>query len=701
MSWKKRYRDQQQGETSWFLGFLKGLVSGASLTVLAVLGLLFVLPEFERPGLDPDAAAVAPSDGRDAVPEDGLETAAVREERGRSGPRSEGNFAEETVLPAEPVGIPSRAPTVAAPGGGSAPVVAPQAPIGDTDAIAGLDTSVLSGSQPSADPGLGRTVRPGGSNSLLAPSAPPGSLIAPVPGGAVPGDAGPGGVAPLGSGPSGAGPSGAGPSGAGPSAPPAATLPTDGLLTEGGIAGAPAPQAPAPSLGSTVGDAPEETALDRDAAREELAALEAALAADNAAGAEGTSAVAAEPGDSVASSPDGPSQIDAMTPDEAREALAALGVDLSAPAETGEAAVEAPAAAEEAAAPEPLATPLAPALADQAPIPEAPAIGDPAAADTASEDIVTAALDPATVPSETENDASVPFGGVIGPGDVIDDTSTGIPPVPGSKPDPNAQEAALAPATDAPLAADAALSVSDDDPAAASEPERAAPSDDRLALAGPALDVNARDFNAPAAGRMVALVLLATDGDDPLAAEVIEGLPFPVAIGVVAGEPGSADTASAIRAAGHEVIAELSSSVGAEEAVEALAEVPVSIAAAFTKGDGRGDNIAPEVLETLGQYGFAYFDSRIIGGGAALRAARAASLPAISPDRGGIGATTEAQLLQTLNIAARVARRQGSAVVVAPASAASLRAAMRFALEGAGEATIAPLSAVIRQRSGG
>ncbi|MEL6480232.1 MAG: hypothetical protein AAFQ75_02175, partial [Pseudomonadota bacterium] len=94
MSWKTRNRNQQTGG-SWTGGFFKGLLSGSLLTTLAVLGVVYLLPPPETliEATEEDAAEA----GGAAVPEgldtEGPETAALREERGRSGPTTEGNFA--------------------------------------------------------------------------------------------------------------------------------------------------------------------------------------------------------------------------------------------------------------------------------------------------------------------------------------------------------------------------------------------------------------------------------------------------------------------------------------------------------------------------------------------------------------------------------------------------------------------------------
>ncbi|MEO1315210.1 MAG: divergent polysaccharide deacetylase family protein [Pseudomonadota bacterium] len=708
MSWKNRNRGQQPGG-SWTGGFLKGLVSGSMLTALAMVGVLYLLPPAPLPEDDGDAAAEDGGAGVSAgVDSGGTETAALREERGRSGPTTEGNFAEETVLPDAPAAAPSRAPSVSVPGGGGAPVVAPSQPGGDTDTIAGLDSSALGTED--GDAGLSGLVprAPSGGDGLSAPSA-PSSVSGLAPGGLSSGPASPsaGGlvIAP---------PITAAPTGA--QGGEATELPASGggptsLLLDGGAA-TPAPAAP-PATGVPVPDTPgvdvtlDPGSMTAEEARQALAALEAEHSADLPDEAAPEGVAAGEPGaasaetDLVASLPTDPQDIAEMSPEEARRALEALeaigtGDDAS--------ALEPSAATDNVQADPVASSPSADAVAGVD-----DGSSEPAAIDTAALEQTVPENAPAAAPAEPPEEApGVPLGAVIEPGVEVEDVATGIVPLPAIKPDPDSErQAALetdtasdagsddAPGTSAPLDPSGLTSDSEDAAAAPSS------GDARLALAGPALEVNAREFTLASGAQAISLVLLSPLEGAEVPLDALESLGFPVTVGLPTAARDVRAAAERLRAAGHELIAELPADAAPEEAQAALAAMPLGVAAALMDGANSGGRPQGALLTALSENGFAFFDSRSIGGGAALRAARSAGIPAISPDRGATSSTTEGQLLQTLNIAALVAKRQGTAVVVAPATPAALRAALTFALEGAGGVTMAPLSAIIRRRGTG
>ncbi|MEL6766304.1 MAG: divergent polysaccharide deacetylase family protein [Pseudomonadota bacterium] len=704
MSWKTRNRSQQAGG-SWSGGFLKGLLSGSLLTALAVLGVIYILPPVETvPEATEEETAEA---GGAALPEgldtEGPETAALREERGRSGPTTEGNFAEE-ALPGAPVTAPSRAPSVAVPGGGNAPAVAPSRPGGGTDtSLAGLDSSAMASGDSGA--GLAGVVpqAPSASGVLSAPSVPGGLGSAPA--GPSPGTLA---LAP---------PTIGTPAGVGGSTAPAGVGQQRSLLLDEAQA-RPDPSALAGRVetGTGIGGldsiATDTVTMTEEEARAALAALEAARAAETEAPEAGAGSALAggDPGaltdeEVLASLPADPQDIGEMSQEEALRALEALGV---APAEPvaldGGAAGSAGGAGGAGGG-------NAPAVPPTQPVPSVPAVApgggtavaalDPGAVEETP--AVPVPPVPAAAPEpepEPEPEETVPLGGVIEPGVEVEDAATGIVPLPTPKPDPNAErQAALAP--------EAAASVTDASPASAPEPAAAetaaaaAGDGTRLALAGPALEVNARDFSLANGAQAISLVLLSPLDDATLPVDALEGLGFPVTVGLPVASRDARAVGERLRAAGHELIAELPANSEAAAVEDALAGMPLGVAAAFMEGAGSGGRPREDMLAVLAENGFAYFDSRSIGGGAALRAARSAGVPAISPDRGATSSVTEGQLLQTLNIAALVAKRQGTAVVVAPATTATLRAVLTFALEGAGGVTMAPLSAVVRRRGAG
>lgn len=247
-----------------------------------------------------------------------------------------------------------------------------------------------------------------------------------------------------------------------------------------------------------------------------------------------------------------------------------------------------------------------------------------------------------------------------------------------------------------------------------------APAPERLALAGPALEINAVAFQPRGDVPPVAVVLLDVTAPQAVSPELYAQVPVPLTLGILAGDPRDGEVAGIVAGAGHELIAELPlDAVGGRvpggvvlsgdlEPAEAemraeglLLRVPGAVAVATvsaTLQPGGEDAL----LDKLSAHGFAYFENRGLGGGAAVRAAERAGVPAVAPDRSASATATEAQIYQSIQMAAGVAQRRGSAVVVVPASQAALQAVIRWSLQENGKkAQIAPLSAVIRARAKG
>ncbi|MEO0821096.1 MAG: divergent polysaccharide deacetylase family protein [Pseudomonadota bacterium] len=624
-NWKSRRRGRRGENRGWIGNFLRGLLAGGLLIVGAVVALVVTAPP---PGNGPDGV----------VPRVIDET--VREERGRSGPWSQGNFAGETEAPAGEVTAPQSAPRVATPGAGNVPVVAPQPGAGgdsETD-LAGLVAPEGTGSLAPARPGAGDV------GGLAAPQgfAPPAGLAPPA-------------GAALGTGPV------AGGSAGGP-----VDSTVSGTVDSTGGFGAALPQGgAAPAPGAALQDTPGDGASLRDGVANPL--------------------------------PFAP-EIDAsrMTPEEARAALAALEAEEAALLEN------APIVGQEAreAGPDTVAGTVAGS--EPAPV-DPPAAGDGAApkADgwrAAEEQLSALAADPV----EVSEGAAVP-------------EAEGAPPVESAVEPPPTPQAAATP--DAPPETEpqpeARLA-----PEPEPEPE---PADPVLALAGPALTVNALSYETAAGKVPVALVLLDGGKADGLDPAMLSAITAPLAVGVISGTEGATDLAGAARAAGHEVVVELpfdelDGRVPARAVVDpgldtaalearltaALARVQEGVAVMAVSGRGPAKATAPGLFEPLSRHGFGFVEPRTLGGRDNMRAAQRAGLSAISADRTVPATATEAQVYQMLTVAAGVAKRQGSAVIVAPASPATLRAAMQWTLEGArGGAELAPLSAVMRLRAGG
>ncbi|MEM6973987.1 MAG: divergent polysaccharide deacetylase family protein [Pseudomonadota bacterium] len=209
---------------------------------------------------------------------------------------------------------------------------------------------------------------------------------------------------------------------------------------------------------------------------------------------------------------------------------------------------------------------------------------------------------------------------------------------------------------------------------------------------GNAFATNARSFELAAGSRPMAVILRAPDGASVDAA-ALTGVDLPLTLALRGEASDETALAEAVHAAGIEIVAEVGSAVG-----ETLARLPVAVAAMTGPDQGPAEGMT----DMLSRYGIGYVDARTIGNGSALRAATRAGVPSTGVDRKAPEGAAEADLYRALQVAAGVARRQGSAVLVLPATPAALRAAMQWQLErGArGEVSLAPLSAVMRARQG-
>jgi len=298
---------------------------------------------------------------------------------------------------------------------------------------------------------------------------------------------------------------------------------------------------------------------------------------------------------------------------------------------------------------------------------------------------------------------------------------------------PSADGAALAPAAPAPGAETAALpaeapaspepapSVPVEAPAVAEPAEAAEPADPpapELALAGPALEVNARDVDLPAGVPAIAFVV--SDAAEPggLTPEMLAGLPFPITLGIVPGDDTAAALAEAAREAGHEVVVQLptdtlggrvaesdalltdlDADAASRRALAALAALPQGVAvSAYPSSAGQAASDA--VMALLAQHGFAYLENRAVAGGVAELGARRAGVPFAAADRSVSRRSTPSQLAQQVEAATADAAKGTPQIVLVPATAEALRALVAWSLQRGGQVRPVPLSAVLRARSG-
>jgi polysaccharide deacetylase 2 family uncharacterized protein YibQ len=270
-------------------------------------------------------------------------------------------------------------------------------------------------------------------------------------------------------------------------------------------------------------------------------------------------------------------------------------------------------------------------------------------------------------------------------------------------------EVATTPAYTAPAGSDA--------PAApAPEPETLEP----VVLSGPALSVNAAPFDSAPGTPLVAVVL-----DDTAANPLLHGLLFamdlPLTVGVVAGGGGDRETATAARAAGFEVVAQLPlvaqgqsggaaleyglpEDVAAERTLTLMQRLPMAVAAgrALTSRSQPNNTVLRGMVSALEPLGFGYLDHGVAPSDWSTVVAVSPAMP-IGVSRFTIppGASA-AEVIAVLDLAAAEAARDGGAVVFAAPGEELILALQLWGDPGAGSlAQLAPLSAVIRRQNGG
>jgi polysaccharide deacetylase 2 family uncharacterized protein YibQ len=254
-------------------------------------------------------------------------------------------------------------------------------------------------------------------------------------------------------------------------------------------------------------------------------------------------------------------------------------------------------------------------------------------------------------------------------------------------------------------------------------PETGAPETGTLEtveLSGPAFSVNAEPFDAPPDMPLVA-VILADTASNPLLHEMLFSMKVPLTIGVVAGGGGDRETATAARAAGFELVAELpvappgasggsaleygmAEADAASHTLTLIQRLPMAVAAARAQDAVKqpDPSVLKGMVSALMPLGFAFVDHGMAPEDQSTFVAAGLEMP-IGVSRFNVPAGVSAvEVIAMLDLAAADAARRGGAVVFAPPDEQVILALRLWGEVGAGNlAQLAPLSAVIRRQNGG
>lgn len=244
---------------------------------------------------------------------------------------------------------------------------------------------------------------------------------------------------------------------------------------------------------------------------------------------------------------------------------------------------------------------------------------------------------------------------------------------------------------------------------------------------GAALADNARPFDAPRQAPLLSVVLIG-DGVADLSADRLALLTMPLTVAIPPGIPRAGELGSDARAAGHEVLADLSlrTGTGATEteatetggakrgAAEAdsgdpalapgsgaprIASLDMAVGATASGGTADADLLAP-VLAELGRRGFAWVDTGAAIGTPAERIAREIGMPYTQGNKSIGDDASPDQIYRAIDSAAHLARQWGTSVLFLDASEPALQALVRWGLEQRSDNAVwfAPISAVIERR---
>ncbi|MEL7470823.1 MAG: divergent polysaccharide deacetylase family protein [Pseudomonadota bacterium] len=236
----------------------------------------------------------------------------------------------------------------------------------------------------------------------------------------------------------------------------------------------------------------------------------------------------------------------------------------------------------------------------------------------------------------------------------------------------------------------------------------AQPEPEPLVLAGPALNVNARSFDAPGSASLLAVVL-EDAGNGSISLDKLGLLTMPLTLSIRPDSAASVELAKAARAARHEVLTHLPVTESVDGGPgdlsrvvqRSLAMLPEAVGVTTSEDAPILSDAAAlrTVLEPLADHGFAWIDPAGAGRPAASLSGDAGVVYSESERFVGAGASSD-EVFQNLEDAAFLARQKGTAIIYVTSSTEALTALLRWGLEKDRRPVwFAPISAVIKRRA--
>lgn len=239
----------------------------------------------------------------------------------------------------------------------------------------------------------------------------------------------------------------------------------------------------------------------------------------------------------------------------------------------------------------------------------------------------------------------------------------------------------------------------------------------QIPIAGPAVDMNAREFTGRDGAGLLSVVLYTTD-DTPIPASALAEMSMPLTLVLDPGRPGDLALARSAEEMGREVLAVLPLAIANAFDPEGLSTeddadtlevgtaetlVKLNMAIGAVSPDGAEILDDPEamaaLLKPVAAHSFLWVEPRESARSAAAGLAANSNLLFLQSNVYVEPGSTGEQVLQALEIAAFQARRRGSAVIFVEASQEGLRAVVLWGLQNSGRDVIfAPISAIMRKR---